>query len=130
MSQRAVTVVPGNRIVLAADPAGLASVEAYFDREKIRFREAGAAIARLEGDGLRDLVGPPAGTVRWSWLRRESVREGEAVLLTTLAAFGRTCVYVAAERGRLVLTGGASIVSRIETHDVARLLGLQDDRVL
>jgi len=42
------------------------------------------------------------------------VEEGKEIRLTVQGAQGITCIYVRAENGKLVLTGGASIVERIE----------------
>lgn len=42
------------------------------------------------------------------------VKDGDLVYLTVPHAEGKTCVYVTNENGKIVLTGGASIIKRIE----------------
>lgn len=42
------------------------------------------------------------------------IGEGDELMITTLTGRGTTCIYVSLENGKLVLTGGASIIARIE----------------
>lgn len=48
------------------------------------------------------------------------VTEDEPVRLTVPGEVGRTCVYVSILDGRLVFTGGASIVERIEGEGMSK----------
>jgi hypothetical protein len=42
------------------------------------------------------------------------VKTGKDIMLTVPGEIGVTCVYVCLEKGKLVITGGASIIERIE----------------